>query len=283
MTTFSQRPMAIDEIEENKQRWLAVLARNHDADGTFVYAVLSTRVYCRPSCRARRPKRENVAFFDSPLAARKAGFRSCLLCHPDSTTVQDGKPITFEFVRDRQHLKVHYQLTPSSLGYLLVAGTDKGVCTVSLGDNKEILVAELIQAYPNAKIASDEEDLVQWVTAILEYLKGQISPIKVTVDINATAFQSLVWNALCDIPYACTRSYREIADLIGKPKAVRAVANACASNPVALVIPCHRVIRNDGGLGGYRWGLERKQTLLQRESENLSMFQQGISVKSNWK
>jgi AraC family transcriptional regulator of adaptative response/methylated-DNA-[protein]-cysteine methyltransferase len=278
MEIFSERPKKIAEIEENEQRWLEILARSNDADGTFVYAVHSTGIYCRPSCRARRPKRENIAFFNGSLEAQQAGFRPCLLCHPCKAAVQDSKSDleTFKLARNRQ---VCYQLATSPLGYLLVASTDKGVCSVSLGDDEVSLKADFTQAYPNAKIQNNQENLAQWVKAILEYLKGQTSDIDIALDIKATAFQSLVWNALCDIPYGCTRSYREVAQMIGNHKAVRAVARACASNPVAIVIPCHRVIRHDGGLGGYRWGIERKQTLLQKELEQKTYFQIDMSTK----
>jgi AraC family transcriptional regulator of adaptative response/methylated-DNA-[protein]-cysteine methyltransferase len=151
-------------------------------------------------------------------------------------------------------------------GRLLVAATEKGVCAVSLGDSDADLEAALQSEYPAAEIHRDSVDLSQWVNAILKHLNGQQPHLNLPLDVQATAFQWRVWQELRTIPYGSTRSYSEVAQALGSPKAARAVAQACATNPVALVVPCHRVVREDGSLGGYRWGTDRKQHLLAQEA-----------------
>lgn len=161
---------------------------------------------------------------------------------------------------------IHYTVADCSLGRLLVAATGKGVCAVRLGDDDTKLKNELAQEYPAAELYQDESSaLNEWVEEILSYLTGQQPRLDLPLDIQATAFQRQVWEALRTIPYGSTRSYGEVAAALGQPKAVRAVAHACAVNPVALVIPCHRVVRQDGNLAGYRWGLDRKRALLDKE------------------
>jgi AraC family transcriptional regulator of adaptative response/methylated-DNA-[protein]-cysteine methyltransferase len=169
--------------------------------------------------------------------------------------------------QNKLDIKVNYIFTPSPLGRLLVAATENGVCAVSIGDDDGILLSDLQHKYPNLQIKLDSENLLDiWVNPILAYLNGEILSIDINLDIiKATTFQWRVWEAICHIPYGKTSSYQEIAEIIGNSKAVRAVANACGKNPVALVIPCHRVIRSNGDLGGYYWGLERKQHLLKLE------------------
>jgi AraC family transcriptional regulator of adaptative response/methylated-DNA-[protein]-cysteine methyltransferase len=161
---------------------------------------------------------------------------------------------------------IHYTVVDCSLGRLLVAATEKGVCAVRLGEDDAKLKAELAHEYPAAELYQDESSaLNEWVKEILNYLAGQQPKLDLPLDIQATAFQRQVWEALRTIPYGSTRSYGEVAVALGQPKAVRAVAHACAVNPVALVIPCHRVVRQDGSLAGYRWGLDRKRALLDKE------------------
>ncbi len=162
-------------------------------------------------------------------------------------------------------MQIKYTVAKSRLGYVLVAATERGVCFVSLGDTVKTLEAALVEEYPAAEIRRDGEGRSQWVSAIMDYLEGQPLPLDLPVDVQATAFQRRVWEALRAIPYGSTRSYSEIARSLGNPQATRAVAHACATNPVPLVVPCHRVVRTDGGLGGYRWGLERKRALLDQE------------------
>jgi len=162
---------------------------------------------------------------------------------------------------------INYAIVDSPLGRLLVAATGKGVCSVMLGDSDVSLKADLLKEFPAAEIGHDEKLLRSSANAIVEHLKHNSPHINLPLDIRATAFQRQVWEQLRAIPYGETYSYSEVAKAIGQQKAVRAVARACATNPVALVIPCHRVIREDKSLGGYRWGLERKKKLLEREAK----------------
>ena len=162
---------------------------------------------------------------------------------------------------------VFHSLVSCELGRLLVAGTHKGICSVSLGDDDAELVAELRSRFPNAEPAGEAPELQAWVQDILALLKGAEPSTELPLDLRGTAFQWQVWNALRRIPKGVTRTYKEVAESLGRPKSARAVARACAGNTVALVIPCHRVVRTDGGLGGYRWGLERKRRLLETEAQ----------------
>lgn len=161
---------------------------------------------------------------------------------------------------------INYAIVETPLGRLLAAATDKGVCAVMLGDSDAALKADLFKEFPAAEIRHEEKALVSSLNAIMAHLKNKSPRINLPLDIQATAFQRQVWEQLRAIPYGQTHSYSEVAKAIGQQKAVRAVARACATNPVALVIPCHRVIREDKSLGGYRWGLERKKKLLAREA-----------------
>lgn len=161
---------------------------------------------------------------------------------------------------------IFYTVVPCSLGWLLVARTEKGICAVRLGDSAEELTATLYAEFPAADIRRQDAALDDHVVALLDYLGGERPHLDLPLDVQATAFQQRVWEALRAIPYGCTRSYGEVAAAIGQPSAVRAVAQACGANSAALVIPCHRVVRGDGSLGGYRWGIKRKRTLLDMES-----------------
>jgi AraC family transcriptional regulator of adaptative response/methylated-DNA-[protein]-cysteine methyltransferase len=161
---------------------------------------------------------------------------------------------------------IAFAMATTSLGRLLVAATERGICSVRLGDSEAALETGLRQEFAEAELRRDDHALRGWISALVAYLEGERPALSLPVDVQATAFQWRVWQELKAIPYGETRSYSEIARLIGRPRAARAVARACATNPVALVIPCHRVVREDGDLGGYRWGLERKQQLLAQES-----------------
>lgn len=161
---------------------------------------------------------------------------------------------------------IRYSIVQSPLGWLLVAATGQGICSVRLAETALELEQELHQEFKNAWLQPDDPDLQQWVQNLIEYFSGFGSLPALPIDIQATAFQLQVWQALRTIPVGTTASYSDIAHQIGQPKSVRAVARACATNPVALVVPCHRVIQKDGGLGGYRWGIERKQKLLDLEA-----------------
>jgi AraC family transcriptional regulator of adaptative response/methylated-DNA-[protein]-cysteine methyltransferase len=352
-------------VKSNPELWNAVLRRDASRDGSFVFAVRSTGIYCRPSCPARRPNREQVRFFKLPEAAEQAGFRACKRCHPkrarahdpqvelvrrvchiidehdnDAVTldnlssivgvnphhlqrtfkqlmgitprqyadsrkldrfkagVKKGASVTdamynagygssralYEkssaqlgmtpatYGRGGKGMRIAFTIGNSPLGRLLVAATARGICSVTLGDSDAELTRALFAEYPEASIDSQDTSISPslnlWLSRVLDLLQGEHHRVDLPMDIQATAFQWRVWDELRRIPFGSTRSYQEIAKAIGKPKAVRAVARACATNRLALIIPCHRVIREDKRLGGYRWGMERKESLLQREARN---------------
>ncbi len=168
--------------------------------------------------------------------------------------------------RGGRGMEIHYTITPTAIGRVLVAGTGRGICAVYLGRSDARLIAALRKEYPSAKIQPDVAKASKWVRQIVRHLSGANPRLDLPLDIQGTAFQRRVWDALRRIPYGETRSYTEIARQLGRPEARRAVARACASNPVCLVIPCHRVIRSDGTLGGYGGGIENKRKLLEQES-----------------
>jgi AraC family transcriptional regulator of adaptative response/methylated-DNA-[protein]-cysteine methyltransferase len=342
--------------------WESVLQRDASADDRFLYAVMTTGIYCRPSCPSRRPKRDNVAFFSSAAAAEDAGFRACQRCRPNrakaphraverareyiDTHIADlgEERITLELLGEQSglspyHLQRKFKeivgLTPAqyirarkserlkgelkrgetvsratfgagygsssrvygdsdkrlgmtpatyrrggagahieyvtartSLGFLLVGATDRGICAVTLGNDAKTLELALELEYPAATrtyVSHPSSSLQAWVADIIEAVDSDRVRLDIPFDIQASAFQWKVWRELQKIPFGETRSYTEIANAIGSPKAVRAVASACANNRAAVVIPCHRVVRQNGELGGYRWGLERKQLLIEKE------------------
>jgi AraC family transcriptional regulator, regulatory protein of adaptative response / methylated-DNA-[protein]-cysteine methyltransferase len=162
-------------------------------------------------------------------------------------------------------VSIHYTAVPTTLGLLLVAVTERGVCSVSLGDDEDTLVAALRAEYPSAELVRTSDASDRLVDAVVAHVEGRADASELPLDIRATAFQWQVWRALQRIPEGATRTYQEIARELGRPSAARAVARACASNRVAILIPCHRVVRGDGALGGYRWGVARKAALLARE------------------
>lgn len=339
--------------------WQAVMNRDQAEDGHFVFAVSTTGVYCRPSCAARRPRRENVAFYLTPDQAERAGYRACLRCRPraasgngqvervreicryiegnlDQSITLDRLARTFHqsafhlqrtfksvlgvtphayaescrmiqlkrnlqaghsvtramydagyssssrlYERTWAHLgmtpdkyrrgaiatRIRYTFADSPLGRMLVAATDKGLCAIQFGDSEPELELGLKHEFPFARRQRDDHSLRAWKQALLDRLRGHKLNSALPLDIQATAFQRRVWEYLQTIPYGATRSYSQVADAIGEPKATRAVAQACASNRIAVAIPCHRVIRQDGDLGGYRWGIERKEKLLAFERQ----------------
>jgi AraC family transcriptional regulator of adaptative response/methylated-DNA-[protein]-cysteine methyltransferase len=335
--------------------WQATLARDSRADGSFVLAVRSTHIYCRPSCPARRPLRHNVTFFRTREEAEKQGYRPCLRCRPNEiagpvalvqraaghlakspeeglrlgslarmlgttqatlrraflqvtglnprelaealrikrfkTMLRAGKSITdalyetgygsssrvYErsnaqlgmtpgaYRRGGQGMKIGYSIAKSPLGRVLVAATERGVSAVYLGDAENKMIAELHEEYPRAEIAPAADSFRRWVREIVQRIEGKQPRLELPLDLQATAFQRRVWRELQRIPRGRTRTYSQVARSVGQPKAVRAVARACATNPVSVVVPCHRVIREDGRLAGYRWGLSRKEQLLAQE------------------
>jgi AraC family transcriptional regulator, regulatory protein of adaptative response / methylated-DNA-[protein]-cysteine methyltransferase len=197
-------------------------------------------------------------------AVYEAGFGSSSRVYERADDHLGMTPKTYG--RGAPGVTIHYAAVPSPLGRLLVGATDRGVCFVSLGDAVEPLEGALRSEFPAARLQRDAHGLGRWTAAIVKHLEGRTPQIDVPLDVQATAFQRRVWEELQQIPYGRTRSYTEIARRIGRPKATRAVARACATNPAALIIPCHRVVRADGELGGYRWGVERKRALLEQEA-----------------
>ncbi len=341
-----------DNALSDDEKWKAVLSRNDSFDGAFVFAVRSTRIYCRPSCPARRPTKEHVTFFPGSIEAEQSGFRPCQRCQPREAgpplkdklvnhvckyieanlshkltlailSREVGLSRTFkrvlgvsprqyvearrlarmkqflrrgetvnnslynagfssrsrvyenvrggfgvnpgEFRRGGEGLQIRYSIIDSPLGRLLVAATDRGVCGVCIGDSDAFVERSLAEDYPSATLDRSDEGLKEWTGAFAKYFDGEHLALNLPLDVKATAFQSRVWKIIQSIPFGKTSTYGQIAKELGEPEASRAVARACATNPVALVIPCHRVIGKDGNLRGYRWGKRRKRTLLNLE------------------
>ncbi len=351
--------MTTTAFNDDESRWQAVQARTPEADGAFVFAVKTTGIYCRPTCRSRRALRLNVAFYPSPTAAEAAGFRPCKRCQPqlddplarqkkqveqacrilDSSesalslqelaqqvaispwyfhrlfkqttgltpkawhqarraekmrqALQQGESVTGalyqagyasassfyhqadntlgmtarQYRHQGEQAAIEFVVGRCSLGEFLVAGSERGICAIAFGDSPQDLIASLEQQFPRAAIAPGSAAFADNVAGVVSYLDHQQGRFPLPLDLQGTAFQIQVWRALQTIPAGETASYQHIATAIGKPDAVRAVAGACAANKLAVVIPCHRVIRRDGALSGYRWGVERKRALLQREAE----------------
>lgn len=192
-----------------------------------------------------------------------AGYGSSSRLYEQSNAELGMTPASYS--RGGAGARIGYTVAASDLGRVLVAATGRGLCAVRLGDSDEELEGMLSAEFPEAEISRDEAALAVYVETILRHLDGQQTTLDLPLDVRATAFQRRVWEELRRIPYGSTRSYGEVAEAIGQPSATRAVARACATNPVAIVTPCHRVVRGDGSLSGYRWGVERKQKLLSEE------------------
>jgi AraC family transcriptional regulator, regulatory protein of adaptative response / methylated-DNA-[protein]-cysteine methyltransferase len=260
-------------------------------DGAITLAALGQRVGANPYQVQRRFKRvmgitprqyadaQRLARLKSRLregqdvtgALYDAGYGSSRALYERAPSRMGMTPATYR--KGGRGMRVGYTIADSPLGRLLVGATERGVCAVCLGDSDKALETSLFAEYPQAEIHRDDATLRPWISAFLSHLQGRTPHLDLPVDVRATAFQWRVWEELRSIPYGSTRSYSDVARAIGRPSAVRAVAHACATNPVAVVIPCHRVVGKDGGLHGYRWGLERKQVLLaleRRASESAS-------------
>jgi AraC family transcriptional regulator, regulatory protein of adaptative response / methylated-DNA-[protein]-cysteine methyltransferase len=350
------------------KQWQLVLQRDTGADGQFVYAVKSTKIYCKPSCASRRPTRKQVSFFPTPAHAEAAGYRACKRCEPERTEAKaDPQAKAIAAVTDylREHadsdgrmrlvdvakatgvskltilrgfkrvlgvspgqyakearlerfkskvrepkkgkapitdaiyeagygsssrlyekssaalgmtprvmrqggagLMIRYTTAPSPLGRMLVATTDVGICSIAFGKDDKELVAELRKRFSKAELVAAKGN-TGWLADAVAYVTSQLGehPLAATfpLDVRATAFQQRVWKALQTIPRGETRYYSELAAQLGVPKASRAVGAAIGSNPVAVVVPCHRAVAKGGGLGGYHWGVERKRKLLEAE------------------
>ena len=238
--------MTSPTYDTDDARWAGLQAKDPRAEGRFLAAVKTTGVYCRPTCSAR-PLRRNVEFFDTAEQARAAGYRACKRCKPDE-------------VRET----ARYATTRADLGVVLAAATDRGVCAVTLGEDPAELTQDLARRFPKAIRIEDPQALAGALTEVKAVLAGK--PASLPLDERGTELQRQVWAALREIPAGTTASYAEVARSIGRPTAMRAVAQACGANPIAVITPCHRVVRADGGLSGYRWGVERKAALLAREA-----------------
>jgi len=336
-------------------RWQAVLTRDLDAD--FVYAVASTKVYCRPSCPSRRPRRDRVRFFGGPDDAERDGFRPCRRCSPRDrvrdarvervsaacaalsdadqcpslanlsdmvgttadtlrrdfqrvlgvTPKQYATALRAERLRDELRagrdvtsamydagygsssrlyeesdarlgmtpasygaggvgVTVMFTITDTPIGRMLVAMTERGVCRIAVGGSDARMEDALRDEFSAADVFRDDDALRPAIHEVLLRIDGAAPALDLPVDVRGTAFQLQVWRELTRIPRGETRSYREVAEAVGKPLAARAVGNACGNNPVAIVVPCHRVVASDGGLGGYGLGLDAKRLLLANES-----------------
>lgn len=197
-------------------------------------------------------------------ASFEAGYGSTSRAYEGATARLGMTPATYR--RGGEGLQIRFCVVPSPLGRLLVAATERGLCAVSLGEEDGELEEALRREYPRARIERADDQLAEWTEVIVRVLDGSGEPLDLPLDVRSTAFQLRVWRALQEIPPGSTLSYRQLATRIGAPTAARAVARACATNPVALVIPCHRIVREDGQLGGYRWGMERKRRLLETEA-----------------
>lgn len=208
----------------------------------------------------RKGERVTPALYD-------AGYGSSSRLYERADAALGMTPATYR--RGAPGVVIDFTIADSPLGRLLLAATTRGVCRVMIGDSDRALEKDLREEYPNAAVRRNDNILSVQVRTLLEHLQGKSPHIELPLDVRATAFQWRVWRHLQAIPYGETRTYQEVAAAIGKPTATRAVARACATNPVALLIPCHRVIRTDGSMGGYRWGIPRKQTLLRREKERM--------------
>jgi AraC family transcriptional regulator of adaptative response/methylated-DNA-[protein]-cysteine methyltransferase len=333
--------------------WAAFMRRDRRWDGRVIGAVRTTGIYCKPSCPAKRPKREHVEFFASGEEARAGGYRACLRCRPDEVgrdreavalavkliEQAEEAPSLAELAERVGYAPHHFQriftrdlgvspagywrglrakraadalveteqvteaiyeagysgpsrfyadakerlgMTPSAwrdggrgetirwttfdspIGEMLIATTSKGICRLTFDDGQE----SLRRLFPNATIVKDDGGLRQLVEGALAAIEHPLDAPELPIDVRGTAFQEAVWRELRKIPPGETRSYAEIAAAIGAPKAVRAVGSANGDNHVAVLIPCHRVIRSDGSLGGYAGGLDRKRRLLDAEKAN---------------
>lgn len=345
----------------DETRWSAVASRDRAADGSFVYAVRTTGIFCRPSCPSRRPKRTNVQFYVSAGLAEEAGFRACLRCRPKSsygtrvekavaraksildhsasgsqpvdlkslasavgvspfhlqrhfkrivamtpkayltkmkstmlrTNLRKGGSVlraTYEsgfnspsrayaaagkefgmspsaYKKEGDGVEISYWVTCTVLGRMIVGTTRMGVCAVLLGGTESDLLAQLRAEFPRATLTKGIGNTRRVLAAVVKVVEGG-SANTIDLDLTGTPFQWKVWEALRKIPSGQTRTYGEIAAAIGKPGAARAVGRACATNRVAVVIPCHRVVRADGVMGEYRWGTALKKRLLTQEAAN---------------
>jgi AraC family transcriptional regulator, regulatory protein of adaptative response / methylated-DNA-[protein]-cysteine methyltransferase len=215
------------------------------------------------ACRAEKFKSQLKSGDSVTRAMYEAGYGSSRGLYEHAPERLGMTPASYR--RRGKGMRIGYTIVDCPLGQLLVGATERGICAVRLGDSRRVLEEDLLAEFPEAEIAPASPALDRSTAKILAHLEGRRPDLDLPLDIQATAFQARVWEELRAIPYGSTASYSDVAKAIGRPTAVRAVARACATNPVALVIPCHRVVREDRSLGGYRWGLDRKRSLLEQE------------------
>jgi AraC family transcriptional regulator of adaptative response/methylated-DNA-[protein]-cysteine methyltransferase len=341
-------------------RWARVVARDRSADGEFWYSVVTTGVYCRPSCPSRTANPKNVQLHETLERARATGFRPCRRCNPDGPSIDaenvdlvakacrlietsEEMPSLDELAssvgrspshfhrlfkattgltpkeyadehratRIREGLMTSHSVTQAiydagfnssgrfyeksnkmlgmtptqyragganeairfavgecTLGAILVASSKKGIAAILLGNDPDKLVRDLQDRFPKAKLVGADEEYEALVARVVGFVEAPGHNLELPLDVRGTAFQRKVWRALREIPVGKTVSYAELARKIGAPKAVRAVAGACAANNIAVAIPCHRVVRKDGSLSGYAWGVDRKRGLIEREKRS---------------
>jgi AraC family transcriptional regulator of adaptative response/methylated-DNA-[protein]-cysteine methyltransferase len=241
------------------------LSSNH-LQRTFRQAMGITPREYADAVRVRRLKCHLKEEPNVTSAIYEAGYGSGSRLYEHSNAQLGMTPATYR--RGGLGMDIAYTICDSDLGRVLVAATNRGIAAVSLGDDDPSLLAELHEQYPRAQIRRESEANSKWVNAVVHHLSGSNPQLDLPTDVMATAFQRRVWDALRSIPSGETRTYSELARMLGEPAATRAVARACATNPTAIVVPCHRVVRKNGGLGGYRWGVARKQRLLNRERKS---------------
>jgi AraC family transcriptional regulator of adaptative response/methylated-DNA-[protein]-cysteine methyltransferase len=217
------------------------------------------------ACRLRQVKQNLQAGHSVTTALYAAGYGSSSRLYERTARQLGMTPEKYR--RGAVAAVVRYTIASSPLGRMLIAATDKGICAIQFGDSEQQLVQGLMREFPFAVRRRDDTAMAEWRESLTSLINGQETNPSLPLDIRATAFQRRVWECLQRIPRGETRSYSVVAKKIGMPKARRAVARACATNPVAVAIPCHRVVRQDGELGGYRWGIERKEQLLAMEKE----------------
>ncbi len=216
---------------------------------------------------AQRAKRVRVELADETSSVTKAiygaGFNSSSRFYEKSAEVLGMTPTAFK--KGGKGAEIRFAIGECSLGAILVARSAKGVCAIAFGDDPGALTRDLEDRFPNARLIGGDRDFEQWVARVVGFVEAPQIGLDLPLDVRGSAFEERVWRALREIPFGETASYAEIARRIGEPRRARAVARACAANKVAVAIPCHRVVRSDGGLSGYRWGVERKRALLERE------------------
>jgi len=257
----SEEPLTLDRLAS-----MAAMSRYHFARSFKAVVGVTPKQYLA-GIRFSELKRGLAEAKPVDAAVYDAGYGSASRVYEQAISRLGMTPAQYR--RAGEGVAISYAPLKTPAGLMLIGATDRGICFVQFGDSEDELLARLRAEYRNAEIAPMQTpphpQFAQWVAAIARHVAGDRPHLDLPLDIRATAFQMRVWKYLQSIPYGDVRSYAEVARAIGSPNGARAVAGACASNPVALVIPCHRVIRGTGELGGYRWGLERKRALIDRE------------------